>query len=508
MNKILVCLLAMISFLNSFKVQAEEKNTPLEQTLTLAYGAPVKVNISNEICEIIYPEVEMEVSSFVLVQPTKPDEQPHYEIKVNKIPVPQTVAKCAKINDFNGKNQYKATHNSPNKMVAQVYNLSSFSFMKDVDIKTFKEEISVVPELGLISAGDLHIADASYTQTDSTTGLKSELGNLKDLKVTQNIEEDNGFIKYKTNMLLDSLNIALPIFSLQIKSDRQAADLEYKIPEGASFDYANIWRNFEYLVLSKSKAAAKGVNLVMKLFDFGISFDLDTKNYAKISDNGLMDTSGNMLISNVVFSGSMIDQAKQFKSMAMKFDIDAISPKSFATLNKIQQDKIESQTQPDQEELAKLLDEMLNTAIVKTDLDINFANAKATAKFNIQKKNGYLFGDGKVSITNLYNIFPNMEPCLNNPQAQNIPQCSQNYMFTELSKIVDVKKDNPVTEFKFSEQGVFRNGEKVGEPIELNFQKILQEQKLKEQQLLEEQKKMQQMRATQQQTDEATPESQ
>ena len=426
-------------------------------------------------------------------------QQPKFETKVEKTPVAETVAVCSKTDDFNGKAQYKVTHRSPNKLVAQVYNLSGLAFMKDIEIKNFSEEMNVVPELGLISSSDLHIADASYTQTDKTTGLKSELGNLKDLRVTQNIQKDNDIIRYKTNMLMDNLKIALPIFSMQIKSDQQAADLEYKVPEGAAFDYAEIWRNFEYLVLSKSKATIKDINIAIGFFDFGMTFDLDTKNYAKANDAGTMDSTGNMLISNVAFSGSMVEPSKQFRSIAVKYDVNGINMKSFAILNKMKQDQLNNETQPDQEELARVLDEILQTAVLDTDLEVKFANASVAAKFNVQKKNGYMFGNGKVNIKNLYNIFPEMKQCLNNPEAQNIPDCADGSMFAELKEVIDMSKDDSVIDFKYDEQGIFRNGEKIGEPIELNFQKMLQEQKLKEQQIKEEQEKMQQMMAEQSQ---------
>ena len=242
-----------------------ENNEKLANTLSLLYGAPVDVRITGSNCTIKYPETKIEEEVQQYIAPTTPDEQPRYEMKTETTVIPETTPECRKTEDFYGMAQYKITSTTPETLIAQLYNFTNLSFFKNFEIKTFKEEKTIVPELGLISSDQFRMADAVYTQKDPTTGLKSELGNLKELTYNQKVTRDNDIVKYRLDSKLDTLNLALPFFSMQMKSIQSAAEMDYKFSVDDKFDFGNIVQNFKYLTRSKSRSVGKGIKMEFML---------------------------------------------------------------------------------------------------------------------------------------------------------------------------------------------------------------------------------------------------
>ncbi|MBR1903796.1 MAG: hypothetical protein IJ824_01290 [Alphaproteobacteria bacterium] len=449
----------------------------LTEVLSAAHGAPVKADITDEKCQIVYPAVEIEEALLADEQDEKNASQ---AAEVIKTTIGETVADCAKVEDFDGKTQYKITNSAPNSVIAKFYNLSGLAFVKNLDIKTFNEEVFVVPELGLISADKLHIAGASYTEKDDTTGLKSELGNLKDLVSEQTITKEGDKIKYKTEAELDSLNIALPIVSVHIGSEKQVAELEYQQPTDRVFNYQDMLQNLEDLLLSKSHLVAHNIKFNMDMIGLGLTFDMNTQNHTEVKKDGFFDSVGSIIMDKMVFVGDMLEKSKQPQSVIMKYSLKGIQTKDIKLLTQIQKDKLENNKEPDDAELAKILDDLSETVTLITNIKVKFAQGNVTGKLAARKKNGYLQGGLKVLVTDLFTIFPEFQKCRNNPNAAQMQECAMMPIYEGMGDFIDITKNNSETIIKFNEHGVFKDGKKIGEPIELNFQKMQRESEIKQ----------------------------
>lgn len=480
MKKIYLLTALIISVQLCFAGASRAETSDVEKLtvlLSAAHGAPVKVDITDEKCQIVYPAVEIEENLLADEQDEKNEPQ---EAEVIKTTIEETVADCAKVEDFDGKAQYKITNSAPNSIIAKFYNLSGLAFVKNLDIKTFNEEVFVVPELGLISADKLHVADASYVEKDDTTGLKSELGNLKDLVSEQTITKEGDKIKYKTEAKLDSLNIALPIVSVHVGSEKQVAELEYQQPTDRAFNYQNMLQNLEDLLLSKSRLVAHNIKINVDMVGFGLTFDMDTQNRSEKKNDGLFEAIGNIIMDKMVFTGDMLEKSKQPQSVIMKYSLKGIQTKDVQLLTQIQKDKLENNKEPDDAELAKILDSMTDSLTMVTNIKIKFAQGDISGKLAARKKNGYLQGGFRVQVSNLFAIFPEFQKCRNNPNAAQMKECAMMPIYEGMGDFIDITKDNSETVIKFNEHGVFKDGKKIGEPIELNFQKMQQEHAIKQ----------------------------
>ncbi|MBO6281230.1 MAG: hypothetical protein J6N49_01725 [Alphaproteobacteria bacterium] len=486
-----------------------ENNEKLANTLSLLYGAPVDVRITGSNCTIKYPETKIEEEVQQYIAPTTPDEQPRYEMKTETTVIPETTPECRKTEDFYGMAQYKITSTTPETLIAQLYNFTNLSFFKNFEIKTFKEEKTIVPELGLISSDQFRMADAVYTQKDPTTGLKSELGNLKELTYNQKVTRDKDIVKYRLDSKLDTLNLALPFFSMQMKSIQSAAEMDYKFSVDDEFDFGNIVQNFKYLTRSKSRSVGKGIKMEVSFFDVGVAGDFENKNSIDLKPTArAFDGSGSFLLNHVAITGSQIDKAKQFQSFALVYKVNNMPIDSVVSLSEIQkkrQEKLVEIMQSDKEpvnlnsdeydrELAKIMDDVFEKGSVIIDTKVKFSAGSIAIYADVKKKDGYLFGEVKVSVNNLYGIFPERKQCMNNPLADTVPECQKPSALDSLKEYIDVTKDNSVTVFQFNGMGIYKGNQKIGEPIELNFQKMLAEKQAMEKARAEQ---MQQMSAAQ-----------
>lgn len=476
MRKERLAIFSLSFFMSCGSALCADNTALMEKNLSMQYGAPVTVELDEQKCRLVFPKADI-VEEVDQTQNSSAAQQTQPVQRITTIP--ETVLTCSKINDFHGMAQYKAFNTSSNKAIAQFYNLTTLTFFKDVALKSYQEEFSFVPELGLISSSKIQADDVSYTSTDQTTGLKSEIGHLKNLTLTQDYAKNGQDITYKTDARMELLNVAMPFFSLQIQSEHQAADMSYAVPEGHSFDYAEIWRNFAYLTASKSRAIAQNIKIGVDMMGFNATFDIDTKSDVRKNGAGLFDFLGTFIAQNLKISGVDIGAVKNIHTFGMKYDIRDVNIQSAAKLIELQK---EMQKNPNQDindgELAKLLDDMFDKAKIDMSVKAVYPNAEMSSKSNFIRKNNYLIGDIEVKVDNLYNIFPEQKHCVVGQTVQQTPECA---LFAGLGEYVDLSKDSSSVIFKLTEQGIFRDGRKVGEPIELNFQKMQQENAAKQQ---------------------------
>lgn len=480
MKKIgLYLLLTLFMFSSALQAQQKDQSETetakakmlMTETLSLSYGAPVKVEISDEKCQISY--------SGVIIEETKPqvadvtEDTITYTPQTIVTPIDETIAPCQRIADFNDTPQYKVEHNSANKFLAQIYNHLAQPFVKNIIIKTFNEEQTIVPQLGLISSAKIHLTDAVYTEKDEETGLKNEIGNLQEATWQESISDTPNAVKYYTEAQLNNFNLVLPMLSMHLTSEHQATEVVYKNNNVKPFDYADLLQNLSAFISSRSRAVAKGIRLKSDIFNMGISYDMEIKSQADVIDDTKIKSTGNMTFNNISFTGDMLPKHQQPQSILMQMAINDLSLENLMQLAELQQELLtDENNEIDEEKLISVLDEVLDTAKFITDVQVNFAHANITNHFNLYRKHNYLQGTGKITVNNLFSIFPEIKTCRQNPQA---PECAKIAFLTELFSFFDLSKNNSVYNLKYTSTGIYLNNKKIGEPVKFDLREIMQE---------------------------------
>ncbi|MBR1825051.1 MAG: hypothetical protein IJ770_00490 [Alphaproteobacteria bacterium] len=467
-------------FADAAEVSDAEK---LARILTASYGADVSVKTEEKSCQVTYPQtvIEEEVTEWV-ESPTDKDTLTPKTEKVTSV-IAETKAECTKVEDFKSYPQYNISISSPEKFLAQIYNQFKLSFLKDIDVKTFSEELNIVPELGLVRVHNLHLADASYTEKDKTTGLKKEVGHLKDYALKQQMSENDIGVKYNVEMSLAELSAVLPFFSLQIGSEKQRSDIEYKIPENGDFNYTEMLQNIPLLTDAKSSAIIKDIKIGTDFIGMSVGFDISTQNSTSQGDEKFIKTVGKMSLDNIAIIGDLISNEKKPKSIVLKYSLKEIPTENLLELIDIQQAKKAQTDESDDkiaqidEQYAKILDKVAQTAKIAAGIEVLFADASVSGECSFERQNGYLHGINTVKVKNLFNIFSEQKQCIDNPKANEFAACGSDFIFESLKDMIDTTKNDSETVYKYTEQGVFKDNTRIGDAVELNFEKMYQEKK-------------------------------
>ena len=396
--------------------------------------------------------------------------------------IPATVAECKRIEDFKSYAQYQVSVNSLHKFMSQIYNSFNLAFVKDMTAGSYKEEMKMVPELGVISYSKLQINDLSYTKKDEITGLKSEIGNLGSFDFQQQVIDENNMIKYDANVSMDSLNLAFPIFSLHIKNEKHRSEVSYEMPNDVAFNYRQMIENVPFLSAINYSALIDDVKIGTDMFGFNLGFDADVKNTIQRENKENYYILGQTVFNNISFSGGFLDAFInpniKPRQISLKYSIKNIAVADIITLSKIP-DRDEDLTDEEQkkvdEQTAEIIDEMAKKIKFNANTEIKFVAADINGIWELEYKNGYLSGEGKIKVRNLFNIFPEQKQCVNNPQADKIPECN-NMILSELEDLIDITKNDSETVYKFTEQGVFKNNVRIADPVKLDIKKMYLEQ--------------------------------
>ena len=454
----------------------------MAEILTSTYGADVIVEADEEKCSVNYPATTIREDEADFSQLAMLGLGASASNKNSEYTIQATAAECKKIEDFKSYAQYQIYVDSLHKFMAQIYNNFNLAFVKDITAGSYKEEMKMVPELGVVSYSKLQINDLSYTKKDETTGLKSEIGNLGSLDFQQQVTDENNMIKYGADVSMDSLNLAFPIFSLHIKGEKHRSEVSYEVPEDAAFNYQQMTENIPFLSAIKYSALADDVKIGADMFGFNLGFDVDIKNTIQRENKESYYILGQTVFNNINFSGGFLDAFInpniQPKQISLKYSIKNIAADGIVALSKIptqdenltdeEQKKIDEQT-------AEIIDEIAKKTKLAANAEVKFADADISGIWELEYKNGYLFGAGKIKVRNLFNIFPEQKQCVNNPQAAKIPDCN-NMILSELKDVIDITKNDSETVYKFTEQGVFKNNVRIADPVKLDFKKMYLEQ--------------------------------
>ncbi len=454
----------------------------MAEILTPAYGADVIVEADEEKCSVNYPATTIREDEADFAQMAMLGLGTTASNKNSEHIIPETIAECKRIEDFKSYAQYQVSVNSLYKFISQIYNNFNLAFVKDMTAGSYKEETRVVPEIGVVSYSKLHINDLLYTKKDETTGLKSEIGNLATFDFQQQLTEENNLVQYSSAMSMDSLNLAFPIFSLHIKSEKHRSEVSYEVPNDVAFNYQQMIENVPFLSAINYSALIDDVKIGTDMFGFNLGFDAEIKNTVQRENDENFYILGQTLFSNINFSSGVFDAFInpniEPKQISLKYSIKNIAIDGIESLSKIptqDEDLTDDEQKEIDEQTAEIIDEMAKKAKLAVSSEVKFTDADISGIWELEYKNGYLFGAGKIKVRNLFNIFPEQKQCVNNPQADKIPECN-NVILSELKDLIDITKNDSETAYKFTEQGIFKNNVRIADPVKLDFKKMYLEQ--------------------------------
>ena len=485
----------------------------MAEILTSSYGAEVKVEADEGKCSVNYPattvkEDAMDFSKLAMpgLGAAAPTPTPSTD-KTSEYIIPATTAECKRIEDFKSYAQYEVSVNSLHKFLAQVYNNFNFAFVKDLTAGSYKEEIKMVPEIGVVSYSNLHVSDLSYIKKDETTGLKSEIGNLAALDSQQQVTEENNLVKNSAEMSMDSLNLAFPIFSLHIKSEKHRSEITYEMPADTAFNYQQMVDNVPFLSAAKSSALVDDVKIGVDMFGFNLGFDAEIKNTIQRENEEYFYILGQTTFNDIKIDGGFLDNFIspniQPKQIELKYSIKNIAAADVIALSEIPDEDglTDEEKEKNDEKAAEIFDKIAQKIKLTANAEVKFAAGDISGIWVLEDKNGYLYGAGKIKVNNLYGIFPEQKQCVNNPQADKIPDCN-NMIFSELKNVIDITKNDSETVYKYTEQGVFKNNVRIADPVKLDFKKMYLE---KQQEDREKQAKIEDMMNSMQNGDDLQP---
>ena len=478
-NLPLLYIILCVLFANAtYATTPSTDNKNFQNILEDLYGAPVKLNMNNNECKIQYSKVEVVEKTPHMVQPENPEDKPRMEVKTITSYIPETTGECSQIEDFEMWKQYQIINTSSKGFLARMYNFLHMPFFKDIKIGNFEEKIYVVPQINLVSFIKTNVSDIVYGETDKNTGLQREIGNLKNLTMNRNIKKEGKKIIYNDSILLNNLNFVSPMFTIHLNSVSNKTDGEFSILEKEKFDTQSL-----DLIFSKTETNINNFRFDLGLFGIMTEFNVNVSSYIRHSSKEYMDIIGELSVNNINISGKLMEaknsSIKNLKNISLKYGLKNINTKNLGKLKDIKNNELKNNEKVDEAEKEKIIDEIINNSDLLFSLKSEFTNGKMGLKINVKVKNGYLVGKSNFEAQNLYDIFPEFKKCLNNPDAQSVEECKEGSLFDSLSKYIDMNKNSSSVIFDINEKGVFLGQKKIGDPIELNSNKMKNEKDLK-----------------------------
>ncbi|MBQ8784904.1 MAG: hypothetical protein IJZ59_02550 [Alphaproteobacteria bacterium] len=396
-----------------------------------------------------------------------------------------------KIEDFNGKSRYKLSSNSPSRLQNIAHNL--FSFHNFVPTK-YSEELHFVPEIKEIVAQHIKAENVIYAEKDSSTGLKSEIANLKSLNFNSTMVPSDGKMTYSVDWNADGLNFKHMMFSLSIKSivNKMVAvyedngQKEYSkliMDAGAGLDSSSVMNVNGFSVEAMGTPITMDMKVITKtekdIANDSLKISAGTDLY-NISSPLLSEFKLNRLVIKYLFKDIPVDAVKQISSVQEKMMEEALANKDNADMTKID-DKY-------QKELMLVVDDVLAKMEFKMQVNGVFEDANLNFVAATKKAGDYVVGNAKITVENLDKIVPDYSKICEEEQKaspDSFPASCLKAGFTEgirskidLSKRTTNNKGQTIdtVSIVLNETGIYVDGKKVSEPIKFNIQELLAQQ--------------------------------
>ena len=396
-----------------------------------------------------------------------------------------------KIEDFNGKSRYKLSSNSPARLQNIAHNL--FAFHNFVPA-SYSEELHFVPEIKEIVSQYVKAENVTYSEKDETTGLKSEIANLKSLNFKSTMVPSDGKMTYSVDWNANDFNLKHMMFSMSIKSivNKMIAVFE----DNGQKEYSKLIMDAGAGINSSSVMAINGFSVEAMGNPLTMDIKVSTKAERDIANNSLKINAGtdfynisspllnefklNRLVIKYLFKNIPVDAVKQISSMQEKMLEEVIADKDNTGVKKID-DKY-------QKELMLVVDDVLAKMEFKMQISGVFEDANLNFIVATKKAGDYIVGNAKITVENLDKIIPDYSKICTQEQKtspDSLPASCMKAGLTEgirskidLSKRTTNNKGQTVdtVSIVLNETGIYVDGKKVSEPIKFNIQEFLAQQ--------------------------------
>ncbi len=393
--------------------------------------------------------------------------------------IPAYKAQAVKSGDFIGKDMYKISTTATEALLSYFYQKYKVT---DASVADFSSEIYFVPDLRFMKYIDARASGIVFNSKDPNTGLKSEIGSVKQAQLRSSVKVQDGKILYQA-----AANIKDMAFSLWLV-DVMISELESKISatyaDAPDVDYSKFPENVASMQKSNSIIEAK--NAEFSILGIGVNASLGMVNNAEISEDKMrMSMDGKFVLSDVKVGQDINNNIPQ--EVVVKYELGNIDKDKVNNLQELQMKLNSSKNNNDGKEdilkgeCLKAVEQVIKDMKLVVKARVKYENALVELLGNFGQQGDYLVGDGKILVKNFDLLYPDLsEECERDKQSSSdtLPDsCIKNMTSAAFRKYVDMNKRTKnaagetvdILEFRVNSGGVYVGGEKVRDAIKIKF---------------------------------------
>lgn len=404
--------------------------------------------------------------------------------------IPGYDAIAVKTGDLNGKDVFKITTSSPDKLRSEIY--KNFA-LNGAEVESYSSEMHFVPDLNLMKVQNFDAKNIIFNHVDSQTGLKQEVSGVSDIQFRSELMPSNDEAQYSVVWKANNIRLKSQFISFVVPSLENKLSSTYVINEDT--DYNKLITDASAIKQSSSVVSAN--NIVVETMGVKLTNNIVATGKAKLDEaTQTMRIAGETEISDIKLEGVPDFSLQHLK---LKYLLKNIETKHIAKLQELQS-KVEKMDEEDwsnptneqiaeRERLMKNITAVVNEITKKMELkfqaDLNFAQSDVNMLAALKKSGKFLVGNGEVTVYNLDLLVPDYSKQCEEEQKLNPssypPSCMKSSFSSAIFEYIDKSKRTTdasgrtidKVEIVFSETGIFVNGQNVGDPIEFDLNEMI-----------------------------------
>ncbi len=505
---------------------AGEDATTLQNGLNLYGGGYEKVTVSEgtDGFTVNFPEITY----------TRTEQGDDQEMKTISETMPGYVAKAVKEGTFYDKDVFKITADSNDALRYSIYQMIPEEpqevrgfiapELKNIVADRYVVENYFVPDLKLFNAKNLKINRVVYATIDEENGLKQEIGVVNSIDFKTTLIPNDGTIEHKTESNMQGLGVRIPsLLNFSIREANNNYSAVYGIDENTDisdlFSGLSQMKKSEHVSEINSLSQLKKIDTILKLKSLpkliradntgkirnlsleiailGINFnaDIDSNMHSEIDTNTqTIRIDGDYEVSNLKIDSMFYSLPSG--NVKTKYSITGIAVQDLVeiavmsdndTFKRIKEAGKSYQLTPEDEQFIRDFISKIDIAVkdVKTNFDADAVidQSEIVAVGAAERSGNYFVGNADVTLYNYDKLRPdNSKQCeedqKNNPSSvswacmqADKPGAFDEYIDKSKRTIDAQGRTVDVIKVVFDATGVYVNGTKTADPIEIDFNK-------------------------------------
>ncbi|MBO7556126.1 MAG: hypothetical protein J6T72_01870, partial [Alphaproteobacteria bacterium] len=354
--------------------------------------------------------------------------------------IPSYEATATKSGDFQGKDSYKINTTATEALLSYLYQKFKIT---DTNVTKFSSELYFVPALRFMKYIDAKANDIIFSSVDQKTGLKSEIGAIKqaNFKSIINTKEDN--ISYQA--IVDIRDITSKILFVDIMIPEFISKISATYENTPDIDYSKFPADVASMQQSKSVIEIK--NAEFSILGINANASLGMSNRIETSKDKMRLQIDGKFIAKDIKVGQSIGNIPQ--DITVKYELGNIDNAQVLELQQLQKklEKAQSNSQEEQnlkQSCTAAAEKAIKDIKLKILADVKYANAFVKMDGYYEQKGDFIVGNSDITINNFDNLYPDMtEQCEKDKQTNSnaIPaSCIQNMTSMKYRKYIKLEK--------------------------------------------------------------------